>query len=123
MQAPQPAASEEAAIFLDVPSHQGVADPELLASIMDAEETLTYPPYGHTSVPYLPYGSCHDLAALCPSDRAMELVWENSLQNRHHTNDEILIPFNVVDIITEYNVNILHERYRYVIFKSYLLPS
>lgn len=52
-------------------------------------------------------------------DRAMELVWENSLRNRDKVRGEILLPFNVVQLIGEYNVEVLHARFRY----AFLRPS
>ncbi|KAJ5965917.1 hypothetical protein N7481_012631 [Penicillium waksmanii] len=45
-------------------------------------------------------------------DRAMELLWENSLLNRSQTGGEIMVPFNVVALIGEENMSILHERLR-----------
>lgn len=46
--------------------------------------------------------------------RAMELLWENSLLHRKQTGGEIMIPFNVVALIGEDNLNVIHERLRYV---------
>ncbi|KAJ5768023.1 hypothetical protein N7533_000606 [Penicillium manginii] len=44
--------------------------------------------------------------------QAMELLWENSLIHRSQTGGEIMVPFNVVQLIGEDKMSILHNRLR-----------
>jgi hypothetical protein len=46
--------------------------------------------------------------------QAMEMLWENSLIHRSQTGGEIMVPFNVVQLIGEDKMSILHNRLRYV---------
>ncbi|KAJ5118605.1 hypothetical protein N7526_010242 [Penicillium atrosanguineum] len=46
-----------------------------------------------------------------PADRAAEAVYQLALENLDKTNDEIIIPYNVVDIITKPNVIKLQQRF------------
>ena len=51
-------------------------------------------------------------------DRAMEIVWEMSLLNRDKIRGEILLPFNVINLIGEQNLRVLHARFRYTSLTS-----
>jgi hypothetical protein len=60
------------------------------------------------------------LAESSPADRAAEAVYQNALANLDKTNNEIIIPLNVVDLITTANVRKLQHRFSYVPLTSNL---
>lgn len=57
-----------------------------------------------------------------PADRAAEAVYQLALENLDKTNNEIIIPYNVVDIITKPNVIKLQQRFSYVSLSTKLEP-
>lgn len=51
------------------------------------------------------------MAESSPADRAAEAVYQHALENLDKTNNEIIIPYNVVDMITRPNVVKLQRRF------------
>lgn len=49
-----------------------------------------------------------------PKDRAAEVVYKHAIMNLSKTNNEIIIPANVVDVIGLENLKKLQQRFSYV---------
>lgn len=49
-----------------------------------------------------------------PKDRAAEAVYQLTMLNLSKTNNEMIIPTNVVDLIGPENMNMLRKRFAYV---------
>lgn len=52
-----------------------------------------------------------------PVERAVELLWHDAMMHLEATNNEVILPYNVVDLIGDENVAKIAERLSYVYSK------
>lgn len=69
--------------------------------------SLSIPP--PHSMPYIPNIEMADVPSM---DKLAELIWQDALRHLESTNNEVLLPVNITEIIGQENVNMIKARLR-----------